>query len=122
MVTSIRNVEEAIGSKSERSISQGERLNREVLAKSLVASRKISKGEKITRSMISVHSPGRGIQPSRLGELINLTACRNMEAGDMFFNSDIIGESSTVKPYKFQRPWGIPVRYLDFNQLVNIFS
>ena len=37
MVQGIRRVEESMGSSGERSISQGEMMNREVLAKSLIA-------------------------------------------------------------------------------------
>lgn len=117
MVKSIRNVEEAIGSGSERTISQGERLNREVLAKSLVASRPIIKGEKLFVDMISSRSPGRGLQPSRLHDLLGVTASRDMAQGDVFFESDILGKSARPRDYIFDRPWGIPVRYYDFQEL-----
>jgi len=114
MVKAIRNVEDAIGSGSERTISQGERLNREVLAKSLVADRKILKGEKISGDMIGVCSPGTGLQPARLKDLLGVVACRDMNPGDIFFETDILGESARPRAYKFDRPWGIPVRYHDF--------
>ncbi|ACT49382.1 N-acetylneuraminate synthase family protein [Methylovorus glucosotrophus] len=117
MVKAIRNVEEAIGSSSTRTISQGERLNREVLAKSLVAARAIRKGEKISEEMINARSPGRGLQPSRLNDLLGISACRDMAPGDVFFESDIMGESAQPRPYHFDRPWGIPVRYHDFREL-----
>lgn len=117
MVEAIRNVEEALGSGSERTLSQGERLNREVLAKSLVAAVCIKKGEKITDAMVDVRSPGRGLQPSRLRDLIGISACRDIEHGDVFFESDILGEGVQPRPYVFDRPWGIPVRYYDFYEL-----
>ena len=117
MVEAIRNVEEALGTAAERTISQGERLNREVLAKSLVAARRISKGETITDAMINARSPGRGLQPSRIDNLVGVSACRDMEPGDVFFESDISGKSVRPRPYNFDRPWGVPVRYHDFNKL-----
>lgn len=117
MVEAVRNVEDAIGSGEERRISQGERLNREVLAKSLVATRDIAAGEKITEAMIEIRSPGRGLQPSRLRELVGVVACRDMKKGDMFFDSDIRGEAVRPRPYRFDRPWGIPVRYHDIRDL-----
>lgn len=117
MVNAIRNVEEALGCGFDRKISQGERLNREVLAKSLVASVEIKKGEKITSSMINICSPGHGLQPSRLRSLLGISASRDMEPGEVFFESDILGESSRPRSYVFDRPWGIPVRYHDFNEL-----
>lgn len=118
MVKAIRNVEQAIGAGSERTISQGERLNREVLAKSLVAARDIKKGEKITEYMIDVRSPGRGLQPSRLKDLVGVSASRDMSQGEIFFESDILGESAKPRHYVFDRPWGVPVRYHDFKDLV----
>src|SRR5690606_36620574 len=47
MVRMIREVEEAMGDSGERCISQGELINRESLAKSLVASRNVDMGEVI---------------------------------------------------------------------------
>jgi N-acetylneuraminate synthase len=117
MVRAVRNVEEAIGSGSERTMSQGERLNREVLAKSLVAARDIRKGETLDKLMIDARSPGRGLQPSRLKDLIGTPARRDLRAGEVFFESDIMGESVAPRRYHFDRPWGIPVRYHDFSAL-----
>lgn len=117
MVRAIRNVEEAMGSGEERHISQGERLNREVLAKSLVAARGIKRGEIITEAMLEIRSPGRGLQPCRLKDLIGTSACRDMTRGDMFFESDLRGERIHPRPYRFDRPWGIPVRYHDIQEL-----
>ncbi|MHC1481775.1 SAF domain-containing protein, partial [Frateuria aurantia] len=81
MVKAIRNVEMALGSGNDRQISQGERLNREVLAKSLVASRDVKKGEVITGDMLEIRSPGRGLQPSRMADLVGVSACRDMKKG-----------------------------------------
>lgn len=117
MVKAIRNVEDAIGTCTERSITQGERLNREVLAKSLVASRDVRKGEKLTEEMIEARSPGRGLQPSRLKDLLGVVACRDIRKGEVFFESDIHGESTQPRAYTFDRPWGIPVRYHDIAEL-----
>src|SRR5204863_6424314 len=63
MVTGIREVEEAMGSAAERRLTQGELMNREVLAKSLVAALPIAKGAIITEAMIETRSPGQGLQP-----------------------------------------------------------
>lgn len=117
MIKAIRNVEEALGSATGRTISQGERLNREILAKSLISSRNIKKGETITEDMLDIRSPGRGLQPSRLRDLLGIELARDMEAGDVFFESDILGESIKPRNYRFDRPWGIPVRYYDFHEL-----
>jgi len=120
MVRSIRNVEEAIGSNSERTITQGERLNREVLAKSLMAKRPIRKGEKISEAMIDIRSPGRGLQPSRIKDLVGITANRDIPAGEAFYESDICGRGREARRYQISRPWGIPVRYKDYSELTAI--
>lgn len=117
MVKAIRNVESAVGLAKERNISQGERLNREVLAKSLVASRDIKQGEVLSETMIESRSPGRGLQPSRVSELVGVAACRDLKQGDVFYESDIRGECVTPRAYCFSRPWGIPVRYHDIQEL-----
>lgn len=117
MVRAIRNVESAIGSRHAREITQGERMNREVLAKSLVAASDISKGTVFTMEMVTTRSPGRGLQPSRIKDLVGLRACRQMKAGDIFYPSDISGYCIAPRSYNFDRPWGIPVRYHDFRLL-----
>ena len=66
MVKQIRITEQVLGKDDIRSISQGESINREVLAKSLVAKQNIASGEVISREMIEVKSPGQGLQPYRM--------------------------------------------------------
>lgn len=117
MVAAIRDVEPALGDVDRRSLTQGERLNREVLAKSLVAARAIELGATIGEDDLAVRSPGRGISPARRAELVGRIATRDFEPGDFFYPSDVEGQSHTNRQYKFQRPWGIPVRYHDYEQL-----
>lgn len=113
MVRAIRNVEQALGSGGERTISQGELLNRENLAKSIVAAQPIKKGEAIVQAMLDIRSPGRGLQPNRMADLVGKTAMRDLVPGEMFFPSDISGLIAEPRAFKFDRPWGIPVRYHD---------
>jgi sialic acid synthase SpsE/sugar phosphate isomerase/epimerase len=117
MVKAIRNVEQALGTSDVRLITQGERLNREVLAKSLIAAEDIGVGAVISEAHVDVRSPGRGLQPSRLKDLVGVKSFRDMKKGDVFFESDITGRSMAPRDYLFSRPWGIPVRYHDVNQL-----
>tara|TARA_B100001057_G_scaffold500279_1_gene614500 strand:- start:85 stop:2331 length:2247 start_codon:yes stop_codon:yes gene_type:complete len=117
LVKNIRQVEESMGINTPREISQGELLNREVLAKSLVANNKINKGVKIERKMISVRSPGKGLQPNRIDELVGKISKREIEPGEFFFDSDIETTVHRKNKYKFKRPYGIPVRYHDFHKL-----
>lgn len=61
MVRQIRAVEEALGQGDARRITQGEYINRENLAKSLVINQDLAKGEVIRKNMIGVKSPGQGL-------------------------------------------------------------
>ena len=117
MVTAIREVEKALGAAQKRNLSQGELINRETLAKSLVAAQDIPKGEKILNEWIAVRSPGKGLQPNRRTDLIGRRTRRAIFSGDFFYPSDL--EEGNIEPriYSFKRPWGIPVRYHDFEDL-----
>lgn len=117
MVTSIREVEAALGQGTTRVPSQGELMNRESLAKSLVINQDLMVGEKILEHMIEVKSPGIGIQPNLKKSLIGLKAKRNFHSGDFFYPSDLVEKTTRGRIYNFSRPWGLPVRYHDFKTL-----
>lgn len=119
MVQQIREVEEAIGSAAPREVSTGELMNRVNLAKSLVATRTIAKGEVVQESDVEVKSPGRGLQPNYLPQLIGRTMQRDVEAGSFFFEGDLKDDLVTRRDFKFDRPWGLPVRYHDFKPLIS---
>ena len=55
---------------ADRKLSQGAILNKEVLGKSIVADRKIEKGETLTIEAVSIKSPGQGLPPSMLPQII----------------------------------------------------
>lgn len=116
MTSGIREIELALGSGEERIISQGEMINRENLSKSLVASRSLSQGDIITASDVEVRSPGQGLSPQFYDELVGRTMSRDMQADDFFYPTDISNELSTPRDYDFSRPWGVPVRYHDYQQ------
>lgn len=119
MVRQIRNVEEGLGSDElPREITQGELMNRENLAKSLVANCTIKQGTAIERSMVDIKSPGQGIQPNRIDELVGKIANRDIDKGGFFFESDIKGVVNKRSDYKFDRPFGVPVRYHDYRKIV----
>ena len=117
MVQAIRDLEESLGSANERHISPGEAMNREALAKSLVVAQDLREGDLITASMVTIKTPGRGLQPNRMEQLVGRKAHRAMKAGDFFFESDLADERVEARPYSFARPWGIPVRFHDYQEL-----
>lgn len=116
LVSGIREIEEALGEGLERTISQGEMINRENLAKSLVASRFLEKGTIIEPEHLRVLSPGQGLSAQNYEKLLGRVVQRDMSEEDYFYPSDL--ETSRVEPknYKFNRPWGVPVRYHDFGE------
>jgi N-acetylneuraminate synthase len=118
MVRQIRNVEEAMGQGGARELTQGELINRENLAKSLVINCDLTRGQMINRSMIEVKSPGQGLQPNRIDELIGKEAQREFKAGDFFFETDITPQVAKKEQYVFSRPYGIPVRFHDYRSLI----
>ena len=118
MVRQIRNLEEAIGEGGERELTQGELINRENLAKSLVINCDLLKGQIIQRDMIFVKSPGQGLQPNRIDELVGKMALRDFKAGELFFETDLVPQIAKKDHYIFTRPYGIPVRYHDYKALI----
>lgn len=64
MVKAIRNVERAIGDGIKRP-STSEAKNKQIVRKSLVASREISKGERYSEENVCAKRPGTGISPMR---------------------------------------------------------
>ncbi|CAM8355643.1 N-acetylneuraminate synthase family protein [Candidatus Methylopumilus planktonicus] len=118
MIRQIRNVEEAMGQGGERELTQGEMINRENLAKSLVINCDVPQGRVIERQMVVVKSPGQGLQPNRLNELVGKLTLRDFKAGDFFFETDITPISAKKMSYHFTRPYGIPARYHDYKALI----
>jgi N-acetylneuraminate synthase len=119
MVEGIRQVEAAMGTTAKRTISQGELINRITLAKSLIINCDLKRGEIIKDDMISIKSPGRGLQPNAKNKLIGRRAIRDFKSGSFFFASDILEEQIQPRNYSFNRPWGIPVRYHDFATILD---
>ena len=117
MVQQIRLTKEAMGHDGERLLTQGELINREVLAKSLYVKEAISKGDSITRDIVGIKSPGQGLQPNKIEQLIGRFSDRDMKKGSFFYASDLKKATSRKQRYEFSRPYGIPVRYHDFENM-----
>jgi N,N'-diacetyllegionaminate synthase len=82
MVTAIRNIEIALGS-SIKKPSQSELPNMMVERKSIVASKKIKRGEILNVDNLSVKRPGIGISPMRWDEIIGTVALKNYEEDEL---------------------------------------
>ncbi|HEV2568130.1 N-acetylneuraminate synthase family protein [Sphingomonas sp.] len=119
MVVRIREVEESLGNAGERRLTQGEMMNREVLAKSLVAAVPIARGTILSDDMLSVRSPGQGLQPYYRKQLIGRPAPRDLAEGDFFYPSDLQEAAYGARHFTFRRPFGLPVRYHDLQKMVD---
>jgi sialic acid synthase SpsE/sugar phosphate isomerase/epimerase len=123
LVDGIRQVEQSMNwAGPARHVSQGELLNRENLSKSVVAARNIKLGETFTADCLRVASPGQGLAPYKLDQLLGKTSQRDLAQGDFLFESDITGEASLQRQFEFPIKWGIPVRYHDFQDFEKLIK
>ncbi len=118
MVRDIRQVSAALGTGEEKFFSRGEILNREVLAKSLVATRRIEVGEKITSDMVTVKGPGLGLSPQRYPELLGRTVNRVVEEDEPFVEGDLGVLYVLDTEHTLPMDWGFTVRFRDFEELL----
>ena len=118
LVEGIRQAQQALGSDTPRTPSQGELINRETLGKSVVAARPIPPGHTIEAADLAVKSPGRGLAPYFKNQLLGRPAGRAFSTGDFFFASDLEKPLGNSRTFRFNRPWGIPARYHDFQDLL----
>ena len=118
MVRDIHLVTLALGTGEEKFFSRGEILNRETLAKSLVAMRNIQMGESITAEMVTVKGPGLGLSPQRYPELIGKLAPRAIEADEPFVEGDLGIRTELDTEHTLPMQWGFTVRFRDYEELL----
>lgn len=116
MVRDIRQVKTAMGTGEEKFISRGEILNREVLGKSLVATRKVESGEEITPDMVTVKGPALGLSPQRYPELIGRRVNRVIEAEEPYTERDLGINIELDVEHTLPLGWGFTVRFRDFEE------
>ena len=120
MVKGIKEISASMGTNIERRLTQGELINRENLAKSIIAKRHISPGEVFTEDMFVFRSPGQGLQPNRIFELLGKRAQREIEEGDFLFQSDVGEKKLAFNKFNFDRTFGVPVRYGDYLKMKSL--
>ncbi|OGO28916.1 MAG: hypothetical protein A2Z16_04915 [Chloroflexi bacterium RBG_16_54_18] len=118
MVRDIRQVAIAMGTGEEKYISRGEILNREVLAKSLVATRRIQAGEKITPEMVTTKGPALGVSPQHYGELVGRVASRTIEEDEPFLDRDLGVKIDLDTNQVLPMEYGFTVRFRDYEQVL----
>lgn len=82
MVSSIRNIERSLGN-GIKEPSPSEIANKNVVRKSIVAKRKIKKGDVFTQENITTKRPGNGISPMGWYDILGQTAKRDFEEDEL---------------------------------------
>ena len=128
LVKMSRQIEAALGADviTERNLSQGAMLNKENLGKSLVASTNLEIGTKIDRSHVVIQSPGQGLSPLKLKNILGKKVNREIAKDEFLFESDFDDSefgNNACKFKDFNHPlWGIPVRPHDIGIMHSIFD
>lgn len=79
MVIAIRNIEKALSGSGKKEPSPSEIKNKNIARKSIVASRAIKEGEKLSDKNLTVKRPGTGISPMEWDMVINKKATRDFK-------------------------------------------
>ena len=82
MVSSIRNIEKALGT-GDKTPSTSERKNIAAARKSIVAKHSIRAGEVLSDDNITVKRPGTGISPMQWNDVIGTKAIRNFDEDEL---------------------------------------
>jgi N,N'-diacetyllegionaminate synthase len=82
MVKAVRNVEKAMGT-GKKIPSPSEQKNIIIARKSIVAMRKIKKGEELTVDNITTKRPGNGVSPMLWFDVLGTKACRDFEEDEL---------------------------------------
>ncbi len=91
MVRCIRNIEKALGT-VEKKVSPSEESNILVVRKSIVAAKKIRKGELFSEENLTVKRPGTGISPMKWEKVIGKYAEKDYEPDEMIQSRPVLGD------------------------------
>lgn len=83
MVSSIRNIEKAVGGDGTKHVSESEKKNIAIARKSIVAACDIKAGEVFTEQNLTVKRPGNGISPMRWEEVLGQKAKRDFNEDEL---------------------------------------
>ena len=82
MVTAIRNIELALGSSIKRP-TKSELLNIKLIRKSIVAKKKIRKGQLLSEKNLAVKRPGTGLSPMKWDQIIGSIAKKDFNEDEL---------------------------------------
>lgn len=82
LIKKIRNIETSLGNGIKRA-SKSEKKNLKIVRKSIVASKKINKGEKFNYENLTVKRPGTGINPMNISKIVGKVAKKKFMPDDI---------------------------------------
>jgi N,N'-diacetyllegionaminate synthase len=82
MIEGVRKITIALGD-GVKKVSLSERKNIKIARTSIVASKKIKKGEKFTSENLTIKRPGNGISPMKLFKIIGKSAKRGFSEDEL---------------------------------------
>jgi len=89
LIQNIRESEKAKGVPNKK-MTRGEVLQREVLGKSIICSKPISKGELFSENNVEIRTPARGLSPQYFYKLIGKNSNRDIKKGDYIQEDDLV--------------------------------
>lgn len=119
LVSALNEAKSSITTNDEK-LLQGELLNKMVFRKSIVAKEPISVGEVFTKENLTTKSPGTGLSPQNIFDLIGKKAVRGFEKDDLLHESDL--KEIDLSNFHTSLPWGrqgYVVRYHDFETVLD---
>lgn len=117
LVRDIRVADQAMG-REKRYMLRGEVLNRELFSKSLIATENIPPGTTITKEMIQVKGPGKGVPPYKFSELIGRVTERDIAVGTFFQEEDLGVRTEPDFNKLFTGEWGLIARFTDYREML----
>ncbi len=118
LVKDVRDVEASMGT-GIKCITRGEVVNREVLGKSLVTAVDVPADTVMTRQMISVRSPGKGLSPLFLNDLVGRKTAVAIPKGAYLREKHFSGLRLERHSPKSDIPWGVVARFNDLDEMVS---
>jgi N-acetylneuraminate synthase len=105
-----------------KSLSQGALLNREVLGKSIVASKDLKIGKILSEADLEVRSPGQGLPPSELENVIGKKLIMPLSKHEFLTQSHLKKLEKNGMIAFNSLKWGIPVRPHDIFSMHKLFD
>lgn len=117
LVTEIRKVEKALGN-IRKKVSEGEKLNRHTLGKSLTVNKDLPAGYIVRKRDIIFMSPGKGIPPSHLRKWVGKKLARPKKQYDFLIEDDFSTRLTIDQwqKFNFSKPWGVKCRFHDYGK------